>query len=477
MSSSPTESISTGEDRASAAGSAPAGTPLVDVLMPAMGTSITEATVTGWRKRVGEQIVADETICEISSDKVDTECPAPASGTVAEILVAEGETVDVGTVIARIAGEGQPVRAGGGDTPAAPAPAPPAPAAPAPAPPAPAAPAPAAPAPAPPAPAPAAPASAAAAPAPAAPVPAPPGDHGIRNGAGGLRLSPVVARMLAGHQLDASAIPGTGRGGRITKKDVLKALERAPAPLAPAPGQASAPPAPERAAPAPVPTELGGAADQLSRMRQTIGARMLASQQTAATCHTLIECDMTMIETRRRELGLTALPLVAAGVVETLRAFPELNATLEGTTITRFERVHLGIAVSLGERGLIVPVMHDAQNLSARGIAERIRDLSSRARAGQLLADEVHGATFTITNPGAYGTTAATPVINLPQVGILDLEAIVRRPVVLARDGQESIAIRSVVNLILGWDHRAIDGAYAAQFLAALRARLERDQL
>jgi pyruvate/2-oxoglutarate dehydrogenase complex dihydrolipoamide acyltransferase (E2) component len=219
--------------------------------------------------------------------------------------------------------------------------------------------------------------------------------------------------------------------------------------------------------------ELGGVSAQLSRMRQTIGARMRASQDTAATCHTIVECDMTALEAHRRELGLTALPLVASATVDTLREFGDLNATLDGSTITRYERVHLGIAVSLGADGLIVPVIRDAQNFSAQGLGARIRDLASRAKSRELLPDEVQGATFTITNPGAYGAIIATPVIDLPQVGILDLEATVRRPVVVTVDGQESIAIRSMMNLILGWDHRAIDGVYAAQFLSALRARLE----
>jgi pyruvate/2-oxoglutarate dehydrogenase complex dihydrolipoamide acyltransferase (E2) component len=425
---------------------------LLDVLMPAMGTSITEATVIEWRKQVGDDVTVDETICEISTDKIDAECPAPAGGTVAEILVPTGETVDVGTVIARIASSGAPTEVNGsGPDPAAPV------------------------------------SASAARPEPAA------GGSGAapatESAAPG--FSPVVARMLAAHELDATTIVGTGRNGRITKKDVLAVIEApaeaaAKAPLhsdsphrpepavEPSPTQAS--PAGQKALPAPqtASEELGGVPDQLSRIRQTIGARMRASQETAATCHTIVECDMTAVEARRRELGLTALPLVARGTVDTLREFPELNATLDGATITRYQRVHLGIAVSLGAEGLIVPVVRDAQNLSAEGLGARIRDLASRVRSRELLPDEVRGATFTITNPGAYGAVVATPVIDLPQVGILDLEAIVRRPVAVTLDGQESIAIRSIVNLILGWDHRAIDGVYAAQFLSALRARLER---
>jgi pyruvate/2-oxoglutarate dehydrogenase complex dihydrolipoamide acyltransferase (E2) component len=183
---------------------------------------------------------------------------------------------------------------------------------------------------------------------------------------------------------------------------------------------------------------------------------------------------MTRVQVRRRELGLTALPLVGRAVIDTLREFPDLNATLEGSTITRYQRVHLGIAVSLGEHGLIVPVVRDAQDLSPEGLAAAVKDLARRVRAKELVPDEVRGATFTITNPGPYGALIATPVLDVPQVGILDLEAIVRRPVVVSdADGNESIAIRPMVNLILGWDHRAMDGIYAAQFLTALRARLE----
>jgi pyruvate/2-oxoglutarate dehydrogenase complex dihydrolipoamide acyltransferase (E2) component len=209
-------------------------------------------------------------------------------------------------------------------------------------------------------------------------------------------------------------------------------------------------------------------------MRQSIGTAMRRSQETAATCHTMVECDMTRVEERRRELGVTALPLVSRAVIETLREFPEVNATLDGSTITRYGRVHLGIAVSLGADGLIVPVIKDAQDLSPEGLGSRIRDVARRARAKQLTHDEVQGATFTITNPGAAGAVFATPIINVPQVAILDLEAIVRRPVVVTdADGNESIAIRPMVNLILGWDHRAMDGIYAAQFLTALRKRLE----
>jgi pyruvate/2-oxoglutarate dehydrogenase complex dihydrolipoamide acyltransferase (E2) component len=377
---------------------------LVDVLLPAMGTSITEGTLIGWSKAVGDPVAVDETICEVSTDKVDTECPSPAAGVVAEILVAVGETVEVGTVIARLAAASD-----GRATDAR-------------------------------------------------------------------RYSPVVLRMAAVHGLDLSQIAGTGRNGRVTKRDVEAHLEREPQerPLhSESPYRPEPEPEPEPE-PVAVPDDLGGDAAPLSRMRQSIGTAMRRSQETAATCHTMVECDMSRVEARRRTLGVTALPLVSRAAIDTLRDFPDLNATLDGTTITRFDRVHLGIAVSLGADGLIVPVVKDAQELSPEGLANRIRNVARRARARQLQPDEVRGATFTITNPGAAGAVFATPIINIPQVAILDVEAIVRRPVVVTdAEGDEGIAIRPMVNLILGWDHRALDGIYAAQFLTALRRRLE----
>jgi pyruvate/2-oxoglutarate dehydrogenase complex dihydrolipoamide acyltransferase (E2) component len=292
-----------------------------------------------------------------------------------------------------------------------------------------------------------------------------------------------VRRIAAEHGLDLATVAGSGRGGRVTKKDALAAV----AVLAEQPSlHSDSPYKPEAAEPSTAPAQpssaaavaaaLGGSPASLSRFRQSIGVAMLDSQRTAATCHTAVECDMSRVESRRRELGLTALPLLARATIETLREFPDLNATLDGTTITRFERVHLGIAVSLGAEGLMVPVIHDAHELSAEGLAARIRDLAKRARAKQLVADDVRGATFTITNPGQFGALWATPVINQPQVGILDLEAVVKRPIVVSGPaGDDQIAIRPMVNLILGWDHRAMDGVYVAEFLAAVRGRVEAD--
>jgi pyruvate/2-oxoglutarate dehydrogenase complex dihydrolipoamide acyltransferase (E2) component len=398
---------------------------LVDVTMPQMGVSVAEGTIVEWKRQVGEEIAADETICEISTDKIDTEVPAPVSGTVAEIVVDVGETVTVGTVIARISTDAT----GALDPP-----------------------------------------SETAAPAPAAEEEETAPTNGARAQRG--RYSPVVQRIAAQHDIDLEQIEGTGRGGRVRKQDVLAYLEQR--------GEAAEPRG-ERAAPVeepplhiespyrpePVPAAPAGAG--LSRMRRQIGEHMKRSLETAATCTTWIEADMTRVEAARRELGLTALPIVARATIDSLREFPALNATLDGDDYQQYADVNLGIAVSLGDDGLIVPVIHRAQELAPEGLGARIRDLAKRARGKQLVPDEVRGGTFTITNPGQYGSIMATPVINQPQVAILDLEAIVKRPVVI----DDAIAIRSMTILGLSWDHRALDGALAAQFLAALKGRLE----
>jgi pyruvate/2-oxoglutarate dehydrogenase complex dihydrolipoamide acyltransferase (E2) component len=397
---------------------------LVDVTMPQMGVSVAEGTIVAWRVGVGDAIEAEQTILEISTDKIDSEVPAPVSGTLAEILVEPDTTVDVGTVLGRIAV---------GDVPAeARTPTPNV--------------------------------SAETSPAPAAPD--------------SRRYSPVVQRIAAEHDVDLSSVTGTGRNGRVRKQDVLALVNgngSPPPPVQPTPA-APEPPmhieSPYRPDPE-LPSKSRGD-DGLSRMRRTIGQRMKQSLDTAATCTTWIEVDMSRVETARATLGVTALAFVARATVQTLREFPALNAWLNGEQYARVDDVNLGIAVSLGEDGLIVPVIHRAQELSTEGLAARIRDLAKRARAGDLTADDVLGGTFTITAPGQYGSIMATPVINQPQVGILDFEAVVKRPVVLTdADGNDSIAIRPMTILGMSWDHRALDGALAAQFLASLRERLE----
>ena len=412
---------------------------LVDVTMPQMGVSVAEGTIVAWHKQPGDWVEADEVIAAISTDKIDTDVEAPAAGRLAEIVVAEGETVDVGTVLALIATDAKPGEAhtSEGTSEAA---------------------------------------VALEAPGDAGDLP---GDTDARhaNGSeqretaprreGGRRYSPVVMRMAAEHDLDLSQIEGTGRGGRVRKQDVLAFLEAKPEP----PMHIESPYKPDEAPPR---VPAAAAAGSLSRMRQTIGRAMVESLQTAATCTTIVEADMTRVEAARKELGITSLPIVARATIETLRKFPALNATLDGEQYTRYDAVHLGFAVSLGEEGLIVPVIRDAQELSAEGLSKRIKALSRAARANELTPDDVRGGTFTITNPGGYGSIIATPVINQPQVAILDTEAVVKRPVVVTdADGNDSIAIRSMTYLCMSWDHRALDGAMAAQFLRALADRLE----
>jgi pyruvate/2-oxoglutarate dehydrogenase complex dihydrolipoamide acyltransferase (E2) component len=410
--------------------------------MPQMGVSVAEGTLVEWRKQRGDWVEADETICEISTDKIDTEVPSPASGRVVEILVGVGVTVEVGVTLARIATDARPgePHSAENEPPARPAAAP--------------------------APSRAAPPTRAAAP-PAA----------ERRTAAARRYSPVVQRIADEHDVDLGEVEGTGREGRVRKQDVLAYVE-ARGGLQPAagaeptlhiespyrPGGGGSPSGPYIAP--------GGR--PLSRMRQQIGEHMKRSLDTAATCTTWIEVDVSRVELARKQLAITALPLIARCVIGALVEFPHLNAWLEGDVHTVHEQVNLGIAVALGEDGLIVPVVRGAQDLSPEGLSRRIRDLARRARARQLSPDDVRGATFTITNPGQFGSMMATPVISQPQVAILDVEAIIKRPVVVTDAfGEDAISIRPMVILGLSWDHRALDGAMAARFLANIKKRVE----
>jgi 2-oxoglutarate dehydrogenase E2 component (dihydrolipoamide succinyltransferase) len=396
----------------------------IEIVMPQMGISVAEATLLGWVKKLGEPVAIDEPICEISSDKVDSDVPAPAAGRLVELLIEVGATVDVGTPIAIFEADqavnGATREEDAGDASAS------------------------------------------------EPRQAPAADDAPG------RISPVVARLAAEHGVDLADLAGTGAGGRIRKEDVLAAAASGPAARAqggPAAGADSSDQDDARVsegAYVPPPKE------PLSLMRQTIGEHMLRSLRTAATVTQWIEVDFEMVQARRRATGITALPVVAAATIATLAQFPDLNAWLDGEDYTRHADVNLGIAVSLDERGLIVPVVRAAHALDIDQLAAAIADLAARARAGELHPDEVHDGTFTITNPGQFGTLMATPVIAQPQVAILDIEAITRRPVVVD-DGQggETIAIHSMCILGLSWDHRALDGAYAARFLSTLRARLQ----
>jgi pyruvate/2-oxoglutarate dehydrogenase complex dihydrolipoamide acyltransferase (E2) component len=420
------------------AGRTPGGADLVDVAMPQMGVSVAEGTIVAWHVEPGGRIEADATICEISTDKIDTEVPSPVSGVVTEIIVPVGDTVDVGTVLARIATGDVPVAAAGP--------------------------------------------TAAPTPATSAPVTPAPATNGNGNGndhraadpsTRHRRYSPVVQRIAAEHGIDLAQVIGTGRDGRVRKPDVLAFLAEGPAaPAEDPPMHIESPYRPDPPAPAAPLAAAGG--DGLSRMRRQIGAHMKRSLETAATCTTWIEVDMSRVERARAALRLTALPFVAQAVIAALREHPALNVTLEGEQYARHHAVNLGIAVSLGEDGLIVPVIHNAHELSAEGLSSRVKDLARRARNRELTPDEVAGGTFTITNPGQYGSIMATPIINQPQVGILDLEAVVKRAVVVTdADGNDSIAIRPMTILGLSWDHRALDGVESARFLATVKRHLE----
>ncbi|HMI72535.1 MAG TPA: dihydrolipoamide acetyltransferase family protein [Solirubrobacteraceae bacterium] len=435
-------------------------TTTVEVVMPQMGVSVSEGTIVEWRKQVGDWVEYEEPIVDISTDKIDTEVPSPAAGRVAEIVVEPGTTVEVGTVLARLATDARPGQAhaseGNGAAGSEPT-------------------------------APASDAAAAQGQTPVESTATPSPEPGTAAPADApRRYSPVVQRIAAEHGVDLEQVRGTGRGGRVRKQDVLAYLENGGAaaaeepplhiesPYRPEPVEPS--PAP---APTPAPTPASGlyqppAAAPLSRMRRTVGEHMKRSLDTAATCTTWIEADMSRVERARRDAGLTALPFVARATIDALREYPALNAWLQGEEHTVHEDVNLGIAVSLGEDVLIVPVIRAAQDLSAEGLSKRIKELARAARSRTLSPDDVQDGTFTITNPGQYGSIMTTPVINQPQVAILDLEAVVKRAVVITdEDGNDSIAIRPMTVLGLSWDHRALDGALAAQFLAAIKRRLE----
>jgi 2-oxoglutarate dehydrogenase E2 component (dihydrolipoamide succinyltransferase) len=483
----------------------------VDVVMPQMGVSVSEGTITKWLKQEGEHVEADESLLEISTDKVDTEVPSPASGTLTQILVKEGETVAVGTKLGQIGGA-----ASGGDGAQAPAP-PAAPAQPE----------------TPPEPATqrAADASMAAASegvgdvAPTDQRPAPPAPEAAEAATtnGKTFVSPVVARIASEHGVDPDQVQGTGRGGRVTKKDILafieaggpapaeappqpEAVAATPAPPAGAPPQpeavaatpappAEAPPSPApaaAAAPAPPPTArpqaepaVGEMFEPVTAMRRGIAEHMRRSLDTAAHVTSAIEVDMSKVVAIRGKLkkeyqsaygvNPTYLAFVARAVVETLRDYPWINGELRGDQIVTRQYVNLGFAVELQDgKGLIVPVVKNAETLNLLGIAKAIADIAARAREKRLLPDDVQGGTFTITNPGGYGTFHGTPIISQPQAAILGTYAVVKRPWVVQDElGADVIAIRPMMNLTLTYDHRLVDGALAGRFLRDLREKLQ----
>jgi len=484
-----------------------ATTSAIDVVMPQMGVSVSEGTVTKWLKQEGEKIAADESLLEISTDKVDTEVPSPGEGIVQQILVQEGETVEVGTKLAVIVPEGAEAEAPAAAEPPPPEPATAQAAAEA-----------------------EAPSSSegetptAAPPPPPAPAPPPSAPAQTDGASEKTFVSPVVARIASEHEVDVNQVSGTGRGGRVTKKDILAFVEtgaQAPAPPAqeeaaapveapapepapepppapaaepaPAPAPAPAQPLPPPSAPAPQPPpvaeagqpETGESFEPMTAMRRGIAEHMRRSLDTSAHVTSAIEVDMSKVVAIRKKLkseyqksygvNPTYLAFVARAVVETLRDYPWINGELRGDQIVTRNYVNLGFAVELTDgKGLIVPVIRNAEGLNLLGMARAISEIAARAREKKLLPDDVQGGTFTITNPGGYGTFHGTPVISQPQAAILGTYAVVKRPWVVQDElGEDVIAIRPIMNLTLTYDHRLVDGALAGRFLRDLRERLE----
>ncbi len=436
-----------------------------DVLMPQMGESIAEATVLKWHKQVGDVIAKDDTLYEISTDKVDAEIPAPVAGTILEILVEVNATVPVGSVVARIGDASEKPR---GTVPANAAPADPAPVP----------------------------------PGAAAPADQPEADDNSLEGRLRTKSSPLVREMARQHGVDLAKVSGTGQAGRVTKEDFEAFLAKGPSP-APATPIASIAPAlpavhdpsaptlgltPALAVP-PIPVTPAFAAGErvkvepMSRMRKIIADGMLASRRTSAHVYTVFEIDMTHVAQLRNKhkqafeaqfgTKLSFLPFIMMAACKALRAYPVANASVDGDNIVYKQDINLGVAVSL-DWGLIVPVVKNADMMNLGGLARSLNDLAERARSKQLKPDEISGGTFTITNPGVYGDTFGLPIINQPQVAIQGVGAIVKRPVVITGpDGTDFIAIRQMMFSSLGFDHRIIDGATGDLFMAFVKKELE----
>jgi pyruvate dehydrogenase E2 component (dihydrolipoamide acetyltransferase) len=424
------------------------------VTMPALGESVTAGTVTRWLKQVGDTVAMDEPLVEVSTDKVDTEIPSPVAGTVLEIIAAQDETVAIGATLATV---------GDSDGPSA-------------------------------------------APAPSTPDPSPqraepeqPADRAAASGVSGYDgaaggapyVTPLVRKLASEHGVDLSTVQGTGVGGRIRKQDVLAAVETPePEPAAPPPPPAT--PEPQKLPPTAAPhtaelpatvSELRGATEKMSRMRSVIAKRMVESLQISAQLTTVVEADITRLarlrdRTKRdfeaREgVKLSFLPFFARATVEALKQYPKVNASIDTAKgeITYHGAEHLGIAVDT-ERGLLVPVIHDAGDLNIAGLARRIADLAERTRTNKITPDEMSGGTFTLSNTGSRGALFDTPIILQPQVGILGTGSVVKRPAVLAGEDGDTIAVRSIMYLALSYDHRLVDGADAARFLNTIKQRL-----
>jgi 2-oxoglutarate dehydrogenase E2 component (dihydrolipoamide succinyltransferase) len=445
-----------------------------DVVMPQMGESIAEGTITKWLKKVGEHVDRDEPLFEISTDKVDAEIPSPAAGTLTEVRYKEGDTVEVNTVVAVLDGNQSGAAPAVAEPKAAEEKPAPAPAPPPPPPPAPVQTKPAPPPPAPPTPAPA--------PAPAPPAPA------AEASAADLRRtksSPLVRKIAQEHNVDISKLEGTGMSGRVTKNDILSFIESGgsatPPPASAAP--ISAPAAQEIIAPPPPKPQVGDRVEPMSVMRKKIADHMVMSRRTSAHVTTVYEIDMTRVAKLREQhrdefyqrtsTKLTFMPFIFEAVNKGLRKFPIFNAQVSGDQIIYKQDINLGMAVAL-DWGLIVPVIKRADDLSISGLARAANDLADRARTKQLKPDEVTGGTFTITNPGVFGGLFGTPIINQPQLAILGVGKIEKRPKVMtSADGDDFIGIRWMSYFALSFDHRVIDGADAERFLAFVKDQLE----
>ncbi|MFD7717476.1 2-oxoglutarate dehydrogenase, E2 component, dihydrolipoamide succinyltransferase [Streptomyces sp. NPDC059814] len=470
---------------AEAPAAAPAGGAAgTDVTLPALGESVTEGTVTRWLKEVGEEVTEDEPLLEVSTDKVDTEIPAPVSGVLLEIVVAEDETAEVGAKLAVIGAPGAAPAAAPAPAAAAPAPAAPAPAAPAPA--APAAPAPAAPAPAAPAAPAAAPAPAPAAPAPAAAAPAPvtpvaPAAPAATSGDDGAYVTPLVRKLAAENGVDLGAVKGTGVGGRIRKQDVVAAAEAAKAAVA-APAPAAAPAASK--APKLEASPLRGQTVKMTRMRKVIGENMMKALHSQAQLTTVVEVDVTRLMKLRNKakdafaaregVKLSPMPFYVKAAAQALKAHPVVNARInedEGT-ITYFDSENIGIAVD-AEKGLMTPVIKGAGDLNIAGISKKTAELAGKARGGGLTPDDMSGATFTISNTGSRGALFDTVIVPPNQAAILGIGATVKRPAVIETAEGTVIGVRDMTYLALSYDHRLVDGADAARYLTTVKAILE----
>lgn len=426
-----------------------------DIVMPQMGESIFEGTITKWLKKPGDKVQRDEPLFEISTDKVDAEIPAPATGILQDIKVVEGNTVQVNTVVGTIAGDGEAAAPTSAPQKAAPALAPAA-------------------------------KTQAAAPSPAAPAEHQPITELEREEEDEhARSSPLVRKIAREHNVNLSQVPGTGMGGRITKQDIMAFLERPETPAVPArastPATSSSVHSPRPAAPPAA--AIPGDVVPMTQMRKIIAQRMIESRRTSAHVHCMFEVDITRIVQlrdktksafeQRHGARLTFMPFFVRAVIIALQQFPIVNASIEGENIRYHRHVNVGIAVAL-DWGLIVPVLKNADELNFLGLQRGISDLGERARSKKLKPDEVEGSTFTVTNPGQFGAVFGLPIINQPNSAILGVGGITKAPLVVTdNDGNDSIAIRSVVHLTLGYDHRLIDGAVADQFMALVKKTLE----